>query len=91
MKCIGRRNRTGRIRFRLGPPPAKLSACGARVSDWHQVVPDDWNGCYTAWELEPRVAATAATAAKGRTTSNVFRIYSVLPNNTKNSSSRRIG
>jgi hypothetical protein len=43
----------------------------------------------TAWELESGVAATAATAAKRRTTSNVFRIYSVLPKNTKNCSSGR--
>src|SRR6478609_11971124 len=42
-----------------------------------------------AWELESGVAATAAVAAKRRTTSNVFRIYSVLPKNTKNSSSRK--
>src|SRR5690242_20479082 len=40
-----------------------------------------------AWELESGVAATAAVAAKRRTTSNVFRIYSVLPKNTKNFSS----
>jgi hypothetical protein len=40
----------------------------------------------TAWELQSGVAATAAVAAKRRTTSNVFRIYRVLPKNIKNSS-----
>src|SRR5437868_12870139 len=43
----------------------------------------------TGWELESGVAATAATAAKRRTTSNVFRIHSALPKSTKNSSSRQ--